>query len=207
MESLDAERYVHRIEAFSDVVIGFSLAQLGATLVVPPHAAEIAQDPGWLFGFAWTFALVCLMWWSHNRLFRTVFVPTPFALILNFALLATIVLLVYFAELFGRMQTMNDAIVAGRAYFGTLAVNYLITATLGYAGIRATHVWEELARELRAWRLVIIYAVSGGLILAVVLLSFVGQTSSLMLTVMGVSVPIGFIASVALARRLFPLRA
>jgi hypothetical protein len=34
------DRSAHRLEAFSDVVIGFSLAQLGLTLVIPAHAIE-----------------------------------------------------------------------------------------------------------------------------------------------------------------------
>lgn len=206
MHGLDAERYVHRIEAFSDVVIGFSLAQLGATLVVPAHAAQILTEPGWFFGFAWTFALVCLMWWSHNRLFRTVFVPTPIALMLNFALLATIVLIVYFAQLFGRMETMSDAMVAGRAYFGTLGVNYLITAALGYEGLRATHTWDDRLRELRARRLSIVYVSGGGLILAVVLVSLATQNAQLMLPIMSAAIPAGFVLGAVLARRRYPER-
>jgi len=38
-------RLVHRIESFSDLVIGFSLALLGLTLVIPAHATELLAHP------------------------------------------------------------------------------------------------------------------------------------------------------------------
>jgi uncharacterized membrane protein len=198
------ERYVHRIEAFSDIVIGFSLAQLGATLVVPAHAAAIAQNDDWLFGFFFTFSLVCLMWWSHNRIFRTVFVPTTAALLLNFLLLATIVLLVYFAQFFAHITTVPDDMVAWRAYFLTLALNYLLTAALTVVGIRATASWENRTVEMRAYRLAVVYAVSGSLVMLCTLVSFALGDNQTMLSFGGISVPLGFALGVALARRRYP---
>jgi hypothetical protein len=35
---------VHRLEAFSDIVIGFSLAQLGLTLIIPRHAIDLFSN-------------------------------------------------------------------------------------------------------------------------------------------------------------------
>jgi hypothetical protein len=32
---------IHRLEAFSDIVIGFSLAQLGLSLTIPAHARDL----------------------------------------------------------------------------------------------------------------------------------------------------------------------
>jgi uncharacterized membrane protein len=174
------ERFVHRLEAFSDVVIGFSLAQLGATLIVPPHATALTANPGWLLAFLWTFALVCLMWWSHNRIFRTSFVPTPLAIVLNFVLLATIVLLVYFAQVFARATTMNDLIVAARLYFGMLAINYLITACL-YA---ITH---------GSRRAVTINAVSGAFQLAALLATVALGDNPAVPAILGISIPVGFL--------------
>jgi uncharacterized membrane protein len=189
------ERFVHRLEAFSDIVIGFSLAQLGTTLIVPRHAAAIVDNPGWLWVFGLTFALVCLMWWSHNRIFRLAFAATPITVILNFILLATIVLLVYLAQVFARLNagsTPHDAMVAARCYFGLLAANYLITTLLVLANIRALGSSEPPEQLGYARRLGTINAVAGVVVLAAVIASLPFGDDVAWVPVLSLSVPIGF---------------
>lgn len=181
------ERYVHRIEAFSDIVIGFSLAQLGATLVIPPHAQNLVDNPGWLTGFLWTFGLVCLMWWNHHRLFRT-FKPTPISLVLNFVLLATIVLLVYFAQIFARVNALHDALVAGRLYFGALSLAAIVSALLFYVNVGIV-------------RGTVINAVAGGLQAAVVLASLPAGDRLIEIPIMGFTVPVAWIIGGFASRR------
>ena len=89
-----------RYEAFSDVVIGFSLAQTGSILVVPQHGFDLVAKPIWFFVFVWTFANICALWWFHHRLFTTVWRPRPVQILLNFALLGAIVLASYMTGLF-----------------------------------------------------------------------------------------------------------
>ncbi|HZT11708.1 MAG TPA: TMEM175 family protein, partial [Candidatus Baltobacteraceae bacterium] len=69
------ERSIHRFEAFSDIVIGFSLAQLGASLALPSRPIELFTNLIWLVAFLWAFAMVCSMWWFHHRFFTQLFVP------------------------------------------------------------------------------------------------------------------------------------
>jgi uncharacterized membrane protein len=147
------EHFIHRLEAFSDIVIGFTLAQIGATLVLPEHAAGLLNGPWWFVTYLWTFSIVCLMWWMHNRVFRTVFSPTPLSVILNFVLLACIVLMIYFAELLTHAQTLVDFVVAARLYYAALAVTFALTAVLtglGVAASRSELSPEILARALRS---------------------------------------------------------
>ena len=186
------ERLIHRIESFSDIVIGFSLAQLGATLVVPPHPQSLVEHPGWLLAFLWTFSLVCLMWWNHNRIFRTSFRPTPVSMVLNFVLLATIVLIVYFAQVFARVTTQHDGLVAGRLYFGTLAITAIVTALLYYVNHGAP-------------RGMLVNAISGGIQLAVVIASFAIGDNPIGLPAMGIAVPIAFVIGGIVARRVVAL--
>jgi hypothetical protein len=181
------ERFVHRIEAFSDIVIGFSLAQLGATLVIPPHAQALVDNPGWMVGFLWTFALVCLMWWNHHRMFRT-FKMTPASVILNFVLLATIVLVVYFAQVFARVTTIHDAIVASRLYFGALGTSAVVSAFLFYVNVGVV-------------RGTMVNAVSGLLQLAIVAASFSGGDQPIEVPIMGIAVPIAWMVGGFAARR------
>jgi uncharacterized membrane protein len=184
------ERFVHRLEAFSDIVIGFSLAQLGATLVLPPHPQSLLSNPGWFFAFCWTFALVCSMWWNHNRVFRIPFHPTTAALIANFTLLASIVLLIFFAELFAHAMTTPDAFVAARLYFATLAVNYLLTAWL----YQAAHGWV---------RGVAVNGVSALFQLTIVVVLLPLGNNPAALAVMGCAIPLGFVLG-RIAGRRFP---
>lgn len=94
------QRLIHRLEAFSDIVIGFSLAQLALSLAIPKNgAAGLLQNPAPLIAFAITFVLVCGMWWAHHRLFVHYFVPIPAMVVLNFTTLAGVSFAVYSVQL------------------------------------------------------------------------------------------------------------
>src|ERR1700674_3560753 len=123
------ERTVRRFEAFSDIVIGFSLAQLGANLVVPGRGADLYSNPGWLVGFVWAFAMICAMWWFHHRIFASIFVPRTIPTLLNFVWLAVVVLCVYFTEV---TVHLADDPVTWRTYFGLFALAYGLLAAQYY---------------------------------------------------------------------------
>lgn len=86
------ERTVQRLEAFSDIVIGFSLAQLGASTVLNK---AMSLDAKGLLTFLASFAIVCSLWYFHHRLFQNFFVPKALPIVLNFVWLAVVVLLVF----------------------------------------------------------------------------------------------------------------
>lgn len=86
------DRTVPRLEAFSDIVIGFSLAQLGASLA-PNKGSSL--DPTGLLTFFASFTIVCSLWFFHHRLFQNFFVPKTLPIVLNFLWLAVVVLLVF----------------------------------------------------------------------------------------------------------------
>jgi hypothetical protein len=52
------ERSTHRLEVFSDIVIGLSLTQVGLTLVIPAHAIEFVTRPAGIFAFIVTFVVL-----------------------------------------------------------------------------------------------------------------------------------------------------
>ena len=126
------ERTVQRLEAFSDIVIGFSLAQLGASLAFTKPAMTL--DAGGVAAFIISFAIVCSLWYFHHRLFERFFVPTALPIVLNFVWLANVVLLVFvsvhsagtgFAE---RNPTL--------LYFGLYGLAYAILAVQTALGMR-----------------------------------------------------------------------
>jgi len=133
VSSESAKHFIHRLEAFSDIVIGFSLAQLGAALIIPEHPITLVENPSWLFGFLFAFAVVCSMWFFHHRLFSEFFVPKAWPVILNFIWLAIVVLLVYSTQLY--VRSFGD-LTAARMYFaaymlayGVLGVQYFIAGS------------------------------------------------------------------------------
>lgn len=134
------EVFVRRLESFSDIVIAFSLAQLGLSLAIPPHPQQLLSDSTWIFAYVFTFALVCLMWWSHYRLFRTVFVPDAVDVVLNYAWLATVGLLVFLMQVFVHATNTDDAALGARFYFGLLALNFAMNAVLLARGLRKPHI-------------------------------------------------------------------
>jgi len=134
MTAATEERHVRRYEAFSDVVIGFSLAQLGVSLAVPAKAADLFANPWWLVAFFWAFAMICAMWWFHHRFFAALFVPVTSLVLINFVWLAVVVLCVYTTQITVRFPTETGVwrmyyILFGLAY-GLLALSYRIALRL-----------------------------------------------------------------------------
>ncbi|HEV3153946.1 MAG TPA: TMEM175 family protein [Candidatus Baltobacteraceae bacterium] len=146
-----AERFIHRLESFSDIVIGFSLAQLGLNFTVPSHGIDLITSPLWFFSYLFAFAIVCSMWFFHHRLFSQFFVPKTWPIVLNFLWLGLLVLLVYFTLLYVRLAVRGDTVVM-RLYFGGYAIAYLILAVqylIGMNYLRGTLDEDELAQGKR----------------------------------------------------------
>ncbi|HET9391997.1 MAG TPA: TMEM175 family protein [Candidatus Rubrimentiphilum sp.] len=142
--SRDDERFTRRLEAFSDIVIGFSLAQLGANLTLTSGGSTFFSHPLEMAGFLVPFAIICSVWFIHHRLFSYIFVPRTLPVILNFVWLAAVVLLVFAAEAYMRDTSSASAF---RAYFACYAIVYGLLAVqnviaMGYAKQRN----DELAR-------------------------------------------------------------
>ena len=73
--------FTRRLEAFSDIVFGFSLAQLALQLQLPARAEDVLDHPiRWVIFFG-TFGLITLFWLAHYRMFRLAFEPEPGMLI------------------------------------------------------------------------------------------------------------------------------
>lgn len=92
-EAESRERFKRRIEAFSDIVFGLSLSQLALQLALPDRASELVDHPLRYAIFFGTFAIICLTWLSHHRMFQLAFEPYPLDIGLNFAYLAFVAML------------------------------------------------------------------------------------------------------------------
>jgi hypothetical protein len=137
------ELVVRRLEGFSDIVIGFSLAQLGLSLVIPPHAIDFVVRPLGLVAFFITFAVVVRFWWTHFRLFRSYFEPNRVMMTLNFVALAGLVAQVFALQLYLHFVPIGEGMVAARIYFGFFVASYGVLAAMFLVGM--LYRWRVLS--------------------------------------------------------------
>jgi uncharacterized membrane protein len=137
-----------RLESFSDIIIGFCLAQMAINVVIPAHASEFITHPVAIAAFLLTFAVVARFWWIHAEIMRTFFVPTPLMVLINFAALAAVVLQIFALQLFVHFAPSDvDGVDAVRIYIGVFAVTYLALTALVATGMRV--LGSELSPEVR----------------------------------------------------------
>ena len=173
------ERLTRRIESFSDLVIGFSLALLALTLSIPPHIVDLWTNPWWLIAYFWTFAIVASIWYSHQRLFTLFFWPETFSIVLNFVLLSMVGLLVYFVQVFVHYHAALDQVWAFVAYFAVLGIAFIALGTLYLHGARRR--WAALDGEDRyvGFRQALRGIVGGAFMLVGALVVALGSVKSL----------------------------
>lgn len=138
----DAEHIVHRLEAFSDIVIAFSLAQTAINLAVPQHAVDFFRHPIGLFAYVQTFVIVASYWWAQTKVFRFYFQPNRIMVFLNFASLAALALFVFTVQIWLRSGTGTEGIIAAKYYFGLFAITYALLACMFALGTR--YRWSRL---------------------------------------------------------------
>ncbi|MBV8155071.1 MAG: DUF1211 domain-containing protein [Candidatus Eremiobacteraeota bacterium] len=129
--------------------MGFSLAQLSLSFVIPAHASEIYTHPTPLLAFMSTFAIVASAWYTHHRLFEYSFVPRPLPMVLNFITLALIVWLVYQLQLFVHFQHEDsDHRFAALSYIITFGVMYVVLGVNWALCLRLS--WNRLDAAARS---------------------------------------------------------
>jgi len=124
VDSREHARATARLENFSDIVIGFSLAEIGLNLVIPAHAAEFVTHPAGIFAFVATFAVVVRFWWVNNAIFERYFVPNRVMTTCNFIALAALILQVFSLQLYLHFVPLKEGVVASRIYFAFFGTSY-----------------------------------------------------------------------------------
>jgi uncharacterized membrane protein len=141
---------IHRLEAFSDIVIGFCIAEMGLNLIVPKTAAQLPSIVIGTDGFVISFVLVAILWWIHHRLFKSIFVLNTATVIVNFAMLGALVLMVYFQQICVHLIAIDDdPRVALQLWFVSYGVVYALVAVMLWAGLRAR--WTSLSDDDLRW--------------------------------------------------------
>ncbi len=144
------ERTLHRLEAFSDIVIGFCIAEMGLNLVVPKTAAQLPSIVIGTDGFVTSFVLIAIVWWIHHRLFKSIFVLNTAMVIVNFAMLGALVLMVYFQQICVHLIAIGDDVtVAVQLWLVSYSVVYALVAVMLWYGLRVR--WRMLSEDDLRW--------------------------------------------------------
>jgi len=142
------ERFTHRLEAFSDLVFGFSLSVLATRLDIPAEPSQIFEATRWST-FIITFAIICILWLAHYKIFRHLFVPQIPDVIINFIFLLGIAVLPYAVQTFLRFTGHRDSITL---YFGDFALVFAALATLRWRALLQRRGDPDKDLRLREWR-------------------------------------------------------
>jgi uncharacterized membrane protein len=128
------ERLTSRLEAFGDLVFGFSLSLIALRLDVPSRVEELFEPTRWLTVVI-TFALICRFWLEHYRVFRHRFVVRRLDMVVNFVFLFGIAILPYAVQIFLRFQMQ---LMPFSLYLGDLV---LVLTTLSF--LRTRCLWQR----------------------------------------------------------------
>jgi uncharacterized membrane protein len=146
--SIFGERFTHRLEAFSDLVFGFSLSLLATRLDVPANLSEVFEAKRW-GTFIVTFAIICGIWLAHHRVFRHEFVAHTPDVIMNFIFLLGIAVMPYSVQTYLRFPAGSDAIVL---YFGDFVLIFAALASLRWRALLQRRGNPDTDVRVREWR-------------------------------------------------------
>lgn len=164
------ERFAHRLEAFSDLVFGFSLSLLATRLDIPADVSQIFEPTRWST-FVVTFAIICALWLAHYKIFRHHFVPQIADVIINFIFLLGIAILPYAVQTYLRFNTGREALML---YFGDFALVFAALATLRWRALRQRRGDPDTEVRLREWRATVRQFTIVGVIVACLIAMGVG---------------------------------
>jgi len=149
-----------RLESFSDIVFGFSLAQLAIALPAPSAISHLRLFD--IFVFIAAFAFVSFVWWRHHLIFRDYFVPEIASIVLNFVMLAAVALTTYAIEVQTRGNLATPAVVLYAAVVGSI---FVTMAAMTHRGLLLReHLSAESVRGGKRQRLM--FGLVGGIFLA-----------------------------------------
>jgi uncharacterized membrane protein len=158
-ESLSREEHhlTTRLEAFGDIVFGFSLSQSALQLTIPQHAADLGANPTRYALYGVTFGILVAYWLRFHRIVSIGYRPERPDLSLLFAFLASISLLPYAMISFARLQSGGD--LDQRSGFALYAIIVLLISATGFAlewrGLRRAYAILDEARRTRIWRAIV----------------------------------------------------
>ena len=160
----ERERFTRRLEAFSDLVFGFSLSLLAFRLDVPANARDVFNATR-VVPFVVTFAIICGMWLEHYRIFHYHFVAYPLEIIINFVFLFGLAVLPFAVQTF--IQFPREPISLA-LYFGDFALVLLALSILRWRGLIQRRSDLDERERLRDWKRLLVHSTIALIMIAMV---------------------------------------
>ena len=142
------EKLTSRLEAFGDLVFGFSLSLIALRLDVPSRVDEILEPTRWATVII-TFALICRFWLEHYRIFRHRFVVRTPDMVVNFVFLFGIAILPYAVQTFLRFEMQ---LAPFSLYLGDVILVLVTLSFLRLRGLEQRRGDPDEEDRLRGWR-------------------------------------------------------
>jgi uncharacterized membrane protein len=142
------ERLTSRLEAFGDLVFGFSLSLIAIRLDVPSRVEDIFEPARWLTVIL-TFAFICRFWLEHYRIFRHHFVIRTVDMVVNFMFLFAIAILPYAVQIFLRFQFQR---MPFSIYLGDVVIIFATLSFLRVRSLRQRRADSDEEGRLGDWR-------------------------------------------------------
>jgi len=150
MQAPSHDHFVRRLESFTDIVIGFSLAEVGISLVVPAHPLDIFTHPTSIVALFLTFGVLFRIWWSLTAVFARYFVPNRLMIGLNCVCVALTIFQVFSLQMWLKFNVSTvDDLTAARIYFATAALTLATVACLH--GIGVITCWRRVTDVVRVF--------------------------------------------------------
>ncbi len=192
------DRFTLRLEAFSDLVFGFSLSLLATRLDVPARLEDIFEPARWM-GIVCTFALVCRFWLEHYRIFRHHFVAEMTDTVVNFIFLFSVAVLPYSLQTLLRFKLSFPSFAL---YAGDFALLLASLAFLRIRSLRQRRNGPDEADRLREWRRSVLQLEFALLLVGLVIaLKLYGGTFSQRMSTLDNYFLIGMVLSLIVARK------
>lgn len=141
-----------RVDGFSDVVFGFALTLIVASLEVPKTFSELHEVLVGFVPFAVSFVLFMMVWLSHFRFFRRFGLHDLGTILINAGLLFSVLFYVYPLKFLFRVftsQLMGQQIAADTFSSAEQIRELVIVYGLGFAAI----YFFLFLLNIHAWRL------------------------------------------------------
>lgn len=137
-----------RLEGFSDAVFGFALTLLVVQLEVPRTGEALRLLVLGSVPFAVTFAMVCYIWWEHNRFFRLTGLQDAWTAFVNSVLLFVVLFYVYplkflATALLGRMVGLPGQADLRDGRFVMLVYSVGVVSVFGLFLLLYRHAWSQ----------------------------------------------------------------
>ena len=144
---------VTRLEAFSDAVFGFALTLLVVSLEVPENFSALVNSMKGFLPFALMFAMICWIWYEHQKFFGRYGLEDAWTVAVNGSLLFVVLFYVYPLKfltkaLIGPMVGMEHSPTLdgeGSAYALMVLYSSGVVLIFGTFVVLHRHAWRQRA--------------------------------------------------------------